>query len=41
MMFEQKTFFLRTPAKFFSFVWDNMKPFELLEDKGYQVGVAY
>ena len=33
-----KTFFLKTPAKFFSAVWANTKPFELLEDKGYEVG---
>ena len=33
-----KTFFLKTPAKFFSAVWANTKPFELLEDKGFQVG---
>jgi hypothetical protein len=33
-----QTFFLKTPASFFSAVWDSLKPFELLEDKGYQVG---
>lgn len=35
---KEQTFFLKTPSKFFSAVWDNLKPFELLEDKGYQVG---
>lgn len=33
-----QTFFLKTPASFFSAVWSRTKPFELLEDKGYQVG---
>lgn len=33
-----QTFFLKTPASFFSAVWNRTKPFELLEDKGYQVG---
>lgn len=33
-----KTFFLKTPSKFFTPVWAETKPFELLEDRGYQVG---
>lgn len=33
-----QTFFLKTPSQFFSAVWDSRKPFELLEDKGFQVG---